>query len=163
MTMMYKNELFILIYCVPMIPTGELFQIFFFYDEWWTPENFEWKNYFPRWITMRTFKIMFQHFSSLEMLHSFISKSSWSLLVLFQPISRSTVPRSMTRWTNSGRAFSQNRAANDLIMLHSVHYIHWWCICMPTLIVSWPVAWEVSVAVVTHRPHATGFQRLCCR
>ncbi len=27
---MYKNELFILMYCVPMIPTGELFQFFHF-------------------------------------------------------------------------------------------------------------------------------------
>ena len=32
MTTMYKNELFILMYCVPMIPTGELSQIFIFYD-----------------------------------------------------------------------------------------------------------------------------------
>jgi hypothetical protein len=38
MTTMYKNELFILMYCVPMIPTGELFQIFIFYDKWRTPD-----------------------------------------------------------------------------------------------------------------------------
>ncbi len=104
-------------------------------------------------------------FSILVVLKCFIRSFRSRLghcLSFSQPISRSTVPRSMTRWTNSWRAFSQNRAANDLIMLHSVHYIHWWCIRMPTLIVSWPVAWEVSVAVVTHRPHATGFQRLCC-
>jgi hypothetical protein len=35
MTTMYKNELFILMYCVPMIPTGQLSQIFIFYDKWW--------------------------------------------------------------------------------------------------------------------------------
>ncbi len=38
MTTMYKNELFILMYCAPMIPTGEFFQFFIFYDEWWTPD-----------------------------------------------------------------------------------------------------------------------------
>jgi hypothetical protein len=63
MTTMYKNELFILMYCVPMIPTGELFKIFISMIYHDAPKKL-WKKYFPRWIRTIIFDFMFHIFSS---------------------------------------------------------------------------------------------------
>ena len=54
-----------------------------------------------------------------------------------------------------------HRVGTDSFMLHSVHQMCWWRIHILSFTVSWFAEGEVSVSVVTSRPHATGFRRMC--